>query len=229
MRPAELEDDRRDPARKIRGRRQSPGAFEGPATGFGAGLMKPSGTIAAGLKSVNGESCSQKQESYSQSGDDMLYADSMRDPLPVLIADESVLNLRFLRETLSGFLHGDIDTSSNAEYAFELALKKDYGLFVFGLGLPKLPGELLYDLLRRISKSRIGSSELPPVLFLGDDKSISRVDVSALVREPGVRGILRTPLRIHRLMEQVAHCVEDHYLKPHVWEPTKLRVESRAA
>jgi len=153
----------------------------------------------------------------------------MRESLPVLVADESVLNLRFLRETLSGFLHGDIDTSSNAEYAFELALKKSYGLFLFGLGLPKLPGELLYDLLRRVSKSDLGASDLPPVLFIGDDKSISRIALPSLTREPGVRGVLRTPFRIHRLMEQVSRCVEPRYLKPHVWDPAQFRSESRAA
>jgi len=153
----------------------------------------------------------------------------MGSTLPVLIADASVLNLRFLRETMNGFLHGEIDTSSNAEYAFELALKKSYGLYLFNLGLPVLPGALLYDLLRRVSKGVSGASQVAPVLFIADDRSVAPARIAELIREPGVRGVLRAPFRIQRLIDQVTSCVDGVYLKPHVWAPTPVLSGREAA
>ncbi len=134
-------------------------------------------------------------------------------PARVLIADASVLNLRFLRETLGGFLRGRIDTSSHAEYAFELALKQSYGLFLFNLQLPLLPGPLLYGLLRRVYEQSAPARKLPPVLFLVDDQSVSPGRLADLMREPGVRGVLRTPIKIQRLLEQVTACVPAETLK----------------
>jgi len=149
--------------------------------------------------------------------------------LPVLIADPSVLNLRFLRETMSGFLVSHIDTSSDAKYAFELALKKKYGLFLFNLSMPDLPGALLYDLLRRVDEHAQRGKRLPPVLFIVDDKSINQGEIANLVREPGVRGVLRAPIKIQRLLEQVTDCVDSRYLKTSVMGPRVLRAAGRAA
>lgn len=149
--------------------------------------------------------------------------------LPVLIADPSVLNLRFLRETLSGFLVSDIDTSSDPEYAFELALKKKYGLLLFNLNMPVLPGPLLYDLLRRVAEHAQRGKKLPPVLFIADDASTRQSEIARLNREPGVRGVLRAPIKIQRLLEQVTDCVDARYVKTSVLGPCVLRSAGRAA
>ena len=66
----------------------------------------------------------------------------------VLAVHDDVGTLRLIREALGNFAICDVDTSPTAEYAFELGLQRDYALFLIGLKLPVLHGELLYELLR---------------------------------------------------------------------------------
>ena len=128
-----------------------------------------------------------------------------RPPRSILVVDDDVMILRVLRETLSSFTICEVDTSPNSEYAFELALKKNYDLFIFDLVLPKVDGMVLYALIDKVYQ-HVGSRRLPPLLLMsGNDQSKDRI--AAAVREPGVRGFLSKPFTIDRLLIKSRECL----------------------
>jgi DNA-binding response OmpR family regulator len=120
----------------------------------------------------------------------------------VLVAHEDVGTLRIIRETLGQFGECEVDTSPTAEYAYELALQRDYALFMFGLGLPVLHGELLYQLLAKAYPfSHSGAQVCPGVVYIADKHEAGRAE--ALQREARVKGVLVKPLAIDRILARV--------------------------
>ena len=61
----------------------------------------------------------------------------------ILVVDDDVDVLRFLRETVSAFANCRVDTSPSAEYAFELSLRKAYDLFLFDFSMPAMDGAVI--------------------------------------------------------------------------------------
>ena len=78
----------------------------------------------------------------------MVHGESVPSPKPrVLLAEESLPYRRVIREALMAFRDCEVDDTSSAEHAFEMALAKPYQLFIFSLPLPALSGDLLDRLL----------------------------------------------------------------------------------
>lgn len=120
----------------------------------------------------------------------------------VLVAHEEVGTLRLLREALENFTPCKVDTTPNAQYAFELALQREYHLYMFGLGLPVIEGELLYSLLvKAVPFSQRGVKSCPGVIYIADTEHSSRVEI--LQREARVKGILIKPLTVDRIISIV--------------------------
>ena len=118
----------------------------------------------------------------------------------ILILAASVTRLRFLRETLQGFLHCTIDTTTHAEYAFELAIKKTHHLYVFEMEAAVIPGPVLYGLLRKVhDAAATGPKQLPPVIFLAEESTLHSAPAIELGRQPGVRAVLKNPPAIQKL------------------------------
>jgi len=137
----------------------------------------------------------------------MADADANENPAPVppprvLVAHDDVGTLRLIRETLAQFGECEIDTSPTAEYAYELALQREYALFIFGLSLPVIHGELLYGLLAKAYPlCHQGSRACPGVLYIADAPDAGRVE--QLQREARVKGVLVKPLSIERILNRV--------------------------
>ena len=92
----------------------------------------------------------------------------------ILVAHEDVGTLRLLRETLENFSPCRVDTTPNAQYAFELALQRDYQLFMFGLALPIIQGELLYSLLvKAVPLCHGGDRNCPGVIYIAERKTVN--------------------------------------------------------
>jgi hypothetical protein len=53
----------------------------------------------------------------------------------------------------------EVDTCPDAVYGFELALKRDYQLFIFALRLPLIEGPLLYDLICKATAALGGETD----------------------------------------------------------------------
>ena len=136
----------------------------------------------------------------------------MSDSLPaekprVLAAHDDVGTLRLIREALGNFAVCDVDTSPTAEYAYELGLQRDYKLFLFGLDLPVLNGELLYDLLSKAYPyCHAGKRTAPAVIYIGDESTVPRLH--ELKRDARVKDVVMKPLGIARLLEAVTGVID---------------------
>ncbi|MCP4848002.1 MAG: hypothetical protein GY899_08665 [Verrucomicrobiaceae bacterium] len=129
--------------------------------------------------------------------------ENKHEDLPrVLIAHEEVGTLRLIREALENFTPCRVDTTPNAEYAFELALQREYHLYMFGLGLPVIDGELLYGLLAKaVPCCQGGVRSCPGVIYLADPAHSSKAEI--LQREARVKGVLIKPLTVDRIIAMV--------------------------
>ena len=117
-------------------------------------------------------------------------------------AHEDVGTLRLLRETLENLTPCKVDTTPNAQYAFELALQREYQLFMFGLGLPVIEGELLYSLLvKALPFCHSGDRSCPGVVYIADPVHSAQAEV--LQREARVKGVLVKPLTVDRIISTV--------------------------
>lgn len=120
----------------------------------------------------------------------------------ILVVDDDVGVLRLVRETLTTFLDCTVDTTPGSEYAFELALRKPYDLFLFDFSMPIVDGALLYNLLSKVYEIATDPPCTPPPLILMSGHG-EQARAQALLREPGVRGLLPKPFTIERLLDRV--------------------------
>jgi len=81
------------------------------------------------------------------------------------MVDDDVALLRVVREALAASLNCEVDTSPKPEYAFELALKKKYDLFIFDFQMPMIDGAMLFFLIGKVYQNIQPIREVPP-LFL---------------------------------------------------------------
>ncbi len=125
----------------------------------------------------------------------------------ILVVDDDVEILRFLRETLSAFAACTVDTSPSSEYAFELALKKTYDLFIFDFTIPVVDGAVLYQFIRKVylHDGRTPARSLPPLILMSGHGEQPRA--RELLHEPGVGGLLPKPFSIERLLSKVETCL----------------------
>lgn len=121
----------------------------------------------------------------------------------ILVVDDDVEVLRFLRETLAAFATCAVETSPSSEYAFELALRKPYDLFVFDFTMPVVDGATLYQFIRHAyhHDGRSPARRLPPLLLMSGDAAQPRA--RELLKEPGVTGLLPKPFTIERLLTKL--------------------------
>lgn len=132
----------------------------------------------------------------------------------ILIVDDDTGVLRLLRESLASLVDGcHIDATPSPEYAFELALKRHYDLFVFDLVMPGMDGAMLYRLIRTVYESADPPiPPLPPMILLtghGDHPRAQEV-----LTEPGVRGLLTKPFTLDRVLTKVARTLLSLPLRP---------------
>ena len=125
----------------------------------------------------------------------------------ILIVDDDVEILRFLRETLTALAYCVVDTTPNPEYAFELALRKSYDLFLFDFQMPLVDGAVLYTFLRKVHDLGLTAPPRPaPPLVLMSGHGEQR-GARELLGDPGVRGLLSKPFTIQRLLARVESCL----------------------
>lgn len=125
-----------------------------------------------------------------------------KDSFRVLASYHDTGTLRLLRDSVSNLLNIGIDTSPSAEYAYEMAIKRPYSLFIFGYHMPNLNGVLLYDLLYKVYPSLYeGIRKCPAVIFIGEEDDIKMSD--QVKRDARVKGFLVRPLSIDRIIDVI--------------------------
>lgn len=122
----------------------------------------------------------------------------------VLVVDDDTGILRIIRETLQNFLHWEVDTSPKPEYAFELALKKNYDLMIFDFSMPLIDGTLLFFLISKVYENSTPARTTPPLLLVSGQGGDERAQ--ELLKEARVCGFLAKPFTISRLLEKVKAC-----------------------
>jgi DNA-binding response OmpR family regulator len=126
------------------------------------------------------------------------------DSKRVLIVDDDTAVLRIMREAFQTLLHWEVDTSPKPEYAFELALKKNYDLMIFDFSMPLIDGTLLFLLISKVYENSSPARRVPPLLLVSGQGSDERAQ--GLLKEARVRGFLAKPFTINRLLEKVKAC-----------------------
>ena len=120
----------------------------------------------------------------------------------VLVADASLPNRRLIREALTAFHHCEVDDAASAEHAFERALQREYGLFIFALSLPDFSGSLLDRLLSRVyTKVHTTAATAPSVVYLVRNDEMTLFH--EIQRDARVRGCVPLPLNLDALMTAV--------------------------
>jgi len=117
----------------------------------------------------------------------------------VLLVEESLPFRRVIREALTAFRVCEVDDTPSAEHAFEMALHKEYALFIFSLPLPAIGGDMLDRLIAKAYPlAHRGCHTAPPVIYLmrpQDQQSFQSIQ-----RDARVKGCLEMPPRLDALM-----------------------------
>lgn len=125
----------------------------------------------------------------------------------ILIVDDELVLGRLMREALMAQFDCEADATPNPEYAFELALKKRYRVFIFDFSMPMIDGALLFNLISKVYNHVNPPLIVPPLLLIsarGDEERAQE-----LMREPGVRGFIAKPFPMNRLLEKVRELVPE--------------------
>src|SRR5204862_3504960 len=127
------------------------------------------------------------------------------EPKRILMVDDDVALLRVVREALMASLQCEVDTSPKPEYAFELALKKKYDLFIFDFQMPMIDGSMLFFLIAKVYQNIQPIRELPQLLLVSAKAEEKRAQ--ELFKEPGGAGLVAKPFAINRLLEKIKAAV----------------------
>ena len=119
----------------------------------------------------------------------------------ILIVDDDTTLARLMREALTTRFGCEVDATSNPEYAFELALKKRYRVFIFDFSMPMIDGAMLFALIGKVYNHVSPPLLVPPLILIsgrGDEERAQE-----LMRDVGVRGFVAKPFAMNRLIEKV--------------------------
>lgn len=125
----------------------------------------------------------------------------------ILVVDDDITLARLVREALLARFRCEVDLTSNAEYGFELALKKRYRLFIFDFSMPMIDGALLFAMIGKVYNHVSPPVAVPPLILIsgrGDEERARE-----LIRDVGVRGFVAKPFAMNRLLEKVAEIAPD--------------------
>ena len=131
----------------------------------------------------------------------------MAEPKRILMVDDEVALLRIVREALTSCLRCEVDTSPKPEYGFELALKKNYDLFIFDFSMPMIDGAMLFFLIGKVYNNVEPPRVVPPLLLVSGKAEEERAQ--ELLKEPGVRGLIAKPFAINRVLQRVRECLPE--------------------
>lgn len=126
-------------------------------------------------------------------------------PAKILVVDDEVALLRIMREALTASLRCEVDTSPKPEYGFELALKKNYDLFIFDFQMPMIDGAMLFFLIGRVYNNVQPPRNVPPLLLVSGKADEERAQ--ELLKEPGVAGLIAKPFSVARLIDKIRESV----------------------
>lgn len=128
-------------------------------------------------------------------------------PVQVLIAHPVASTARLIRETLENFTECRVVTTSDPLRAFELALQRRYGLFLFAMQTGELSGPMLYELISKAYTAGRGPRLLAPAVIFVREKDDPKLP-EVLSRDARIKDVISKPIRIERLLQSVTGILE---------------------
>jgi len=125
----------------------------------------------------------------------------------ILIVNEVASTFRIIEETFDSFSNAKIDTTSDLLSAMELAIVREYHLFIVGLQLNEMSGPFFYELVSKVYKTGLGEAkQVPAVVFVreADDPDPS----DDLFNDVRVKAIWNKPLSIERMLDSVSEVIQ---------------------
>ena len=123
------------------------------------------------------------------------------DSKRILVVDDDMSLARLISEALRTRFQCEVDATPNPEYAFELALKKRYRVFVFDFSMPMIDGAMLFALIGKVYNHVNPPLVVPPLILISGRGDEARAQ--ELMKEIGVRGFLPKPFAMNRLIEKI--------------------------
>jgi len=145
---------------------------------------------------------SRKRASMNEGGEQQTQPS---EPKRILMVDDDITLLRIVREALTSCLRCEVDTSPKPDYAFELALKRNYDLFLFDFQMPIIDGATLFFLIGKVYNATQPARDVPPLLLISGKADEERAQ--ELLKEPGVAGLIAKPFPMNRLLDKAKQCV----------------------
>jgi DNA-binding NtrC family response regulator len=127
------------------------------------------------------------------------------EPKRFLMVDDDVALLRVVREALVATLNCEVDTSPKPEYAFELAIKKKYDLFIFDFQRLRIDGAMLFFLIGKVYTNLEPIRDISPLILVSGKADENRAQ--ELLKEPGVAGLVAKPFAINKLLDKIKECL----------------------
>ncbi|MDF1756097.1 MAG: response regulator [Verrucomicrobiales bacterium] len=125
----------------------------------------------------------------------------------ILVVHDAASTYRLVEETFGNFTKAKVDSTSDVLNAFELAIRRDYQLFIIALSLPGMSGNLFYEMVSRGYATGLGNRKLAPaVVFVrGESDPLPSED---LIRDVRVKAVWTKPLNIERMLDSVSTVIE---------------------
>lgn len=121
----------------------------------------------------------------------------------ILIVHDAAATYRLVEETFHNFTSARVDSTADILTAFELAMVREYQLFIIALRLPEMSGTFFYELISRAYKWGQGNRKLAPaVVFVREAHEPLPPD--DLVRDVRVKALWSKPLSIERMLDSVS-------------------------
>ncbi len=120
----------------------------------------------------------------------------------ILICDDDVALLNAMRGAISTYSGHEVIGSSDPQYAFELALRSKFDLFIFDYSMPDIRGDILYNLISKAYDVEKPNARVIPPLILITGHS-SEPEARKLLKMAGVRSIIPKPFDLTRMLDQV--------------------------
>lgn len=125
----------------------------------------------------------------------------------ILVVHDAAATYRLVEETFGNFTRAKIDSTPDVLTAFELAIRRDYQLFIIALSLPGMSGNLFYEMVARAYAVGLGKKKLAPaVVFIREvNEPLPPDDVIHDVR---VKAVWTKPLNIERMLDSVSGVIK---------------------
>lgn len=125
----------------------------------------------------------------------------------ILVVHDAAATYRLVEEAFSNFTKAKVDSTPDVLTGFEMAIRRDYQLFIIGLTLPGMTGHLFYEMVARGYASGLGTKKLAPaVVYIREsDEALPSGELDQDVR---VKAIWTKPLNIERMLDSVSTVIK---------------------